>query len=73
MVNLIGGAPPVEELLRLPGAHVHLYGKEPRPGRKIGHVTLVDAAEATIAEAIALVERSPTGKASRYAASPRTG
>ncbi|UDY34103.1 5-(carboxyamino)imidazole ribonucleotide synthase [Dermatobacter hominis] len=24
-----------------PGAHVHLYGKAPRPGRKIGHVTVV--------------------------------
>lgn len=22
------------------GAHVHLYGKEPRPGRKLGHVTV---------------------------------
>jgi 5-(carboxyamino)imidazole ribonucleotide synthase len=24
-----------------PGAHVHLYGKSVRPGRKIGHVTVV--------------------------------
>lgn len=40
MLNLIGGAPPVDELLAVPGAHLHLYGKEPRPGRKIGHVTL---------------------------------
>src|SRR3954471_4333452 len=24
-----------------PGAKVHLYGKEPRPGRKIGHVTVL--------------------------------
>ncbi len=46
MVNLIGGAPPIDELLHLPGAHVHLYGKEPRRARKIGHVTLVDASEA---------------------------
>ncbi len=22
------------------GAHVHLYGKEARPGRKLGHVTV---------------------------------
>ena len=61
MINLIGGAPPVEELLRLPGAHVHLYGKKSRRGRKIGHVTLVDAAEATVAEAIELVERATDG------------
>jgi 5-(carboxyamino)imidazole ribonucleotide synthase len=41
MVNLIGEVPPLEGLLAIPGAHVHLYGKEPRPGRKLGHVTLV--------------------------------
>ncbi len=50
-----------EELLRLPGAHLHLYGKEPRPGRKIGHVTLVGADEAMVAEAIALVEAAADG------------
>ncbi len=42
MVNLIGSSPPVEELLAHPGAHAHLYGKQPRAGRKLGHVTLVD-------------------------------
>jgi len=42
MVNLIGSIPPIEELLRIPGAHVHLYSKEPRPARKLGHVTLVE-------------------------------
>ncbi len=26
--------------LDVPGAHVHLYGKAPRPGRKLGHVTV---------------------------------
>nr|MBA3690613.1 5-(carboxyamino)imidazole ribonucleotide synthase [Actinomycetota bacterium] len=30
------------------GAHLHLYGKEPRPGRKLGHVTVrSDSAERT--------------------------
>ena len=41
MVNLIGGAPPTSGLAAFAGAHLHLYGKAPRPGRKIGHVTLV--------------------------------
>jgi 5-(carboxyamino)imidazole ribonucleotide synthase len=27
-------------VLAVPGAHLHVYGKEPRPGRKLGHVTL---------------------------------
>jgi 5-(carboxyamino)imidazole ribonucleotide synthase len=40
MLNLIGRSPPVADLLRLPHAHAHLYGKEERPGRKIGHVTM---------------------------------
>jgi 5-(carboxyamino)imidazole ribonucleotide synthase len=53
MVNLIGEAPPLERLLEL-SAHVHLYGKAPRPGRKLGHVTLVDAAEEDLAAAIEL-------------------
>jgi 5-(carboxyamino)imidazole ribonucleotide synthase len=42
MVNLIGSTPAAEDVLRIPGAHLHLYGKEPRPGRKLGHVTLVE-------------------------------
>ena len=61
MVNLIGGVPPLEQLLALPGAHLHLYGKEPRRGRKLGHLTLVGADEATVAEAIALVEAAADG------------
>jgi 5-(carboxyamino)imidazole ribonucleotide synthase len=43
MENLIG--PEIErwpELVADRGAHVHIYGKdEPRPGRKMGHVTRV--------------------------------
>ncbi len=40
MVNLIGQRPDFRELLALPGAHLHWYGKQVRPGRKVGHVTL---------------------------------
>ena len=40
MVNLVGGEPPLAELAAIEGAHVHLYGKSPRPGRKLGHVTI---------------------------------
>ena len=40
MVNLIGEVPDPEAILAVPGAHLHLYGKAPRPGRKLGHVTL---------------------------------
>jgi 5-(carboxyamino)imidazole ribonucleotide synthase len=46
-VNLLGQVPPVATLLAVPGAHLHLYGKAPKAGRKLGHVTIVgrDAAE----------------------------
>jgi 5-(carboxyamino)imidazole ribonucleotide synthase len=40
MVNLIGAIPDTASVLAVHGAHLHLYGKEPRPGRKVGHVTL---------------------------------
>jgi 5-(carboxyamino)imidazole ribonucleotide synthase len=40
MLNLIGEVPEAAEVLAIPDAHLHLYGKSPRPGRKIGHVTL---------------------------------
>jgi 5-(carboxyamino)imidazole ribonucleotide synthase len=60
MINLVGATPPLERLLSIPGAHVHLYGKEPRPGRKLGHVTLVDAGEGAVAEAVALARKAWT-------------
>jgi 5-(carboxyamino)imidazole ribonucleotide synthase len=40
MLNLIGTTPDAATVLAVPGAHLHLYGKAPRPGRKLGHITL---------------------------------
>ncbi|HET9439577.1 MAG TPA: 5-(carboxyamino)imidazole ribonucleotide synthase [Longimicrobiales bacterium] len=40
MVNIIGRIPAAEEVLKHPDAHLHLYGKGARPGRKLGHITL---------------------------------
>jgi len=42
MLNLLGRMPPTVQLLAVPGAHLHDYGKTPRPHRKLGHCTLVD-------------------------------
>ena len=39
MQNIIAEMPALSDLLQNPNAHAHLYGKEPRPGRKLGHVT----------------------------------
>ena len=56
MLNLLGDlwftaedgdkptAPRWSDVLALPGAHLHLYGKvEPRRGRKMGHLTFTGA------------------------------
>lgn len=69
MSNLLGdvwanGEPRWEAALRLPNVKLHLYGKsEPRPGRKMGHLTaLADTRE----EAVAMVveaRRVLTGEA----------
>ena len=40
MINLIGETPESADVLNVPNAHLHLYGKEPRAGRKLGHVTV---------------------------------
>lgn len=74
MLNLLGdlwfgadGAertPPWPQVLALPGAHLHLYGKaSPRRGRKMGHLTLTaatfDEARAVALEAAALLGLPP--------------
>jgi 5-(carboxyamino)imidazole ribonucleotide synthase len=40
MLNLIGEVPDPAEVLTVRDAHLHLYGKSARAGRKLGHVTL---------------------------------
>jgi 5-(carboxyamino)imidazole ribonucleotide synthase len=53
MLNLLGdlwlqGSPDFAQVLALPGAHLHLYGKlQAKAGRKMGHLTLTAA---TVAE-----------------------
>jgi 5-(carboxyamino)imidazole ribonucleotide synthase len=43
MINFIGALPDRAAVLAVPGAHWHDYGKTSRPGRKIGHCTVVAA------------------------------
>lgn len=57
MVNLIGVLPPLCEVLKIEGAHAHYYGKEVKPGRKVGHISLVAPDEAALRERIALAQR----------------
>jgi 5-(carboxyamino)imidazole ribonucleotide synthase len=55
MVNCIGRMPDRDAVLRVPGAHLHDYGKHPRPGRKVGHVTVTADDPATLAERLGAV------------------
>ena len=62
MVNIIGQYPKTEAILALDGAHLHLYNKTERVGRKIGHITLMpqDAAQlTTLCQALATILPEP--------------
>ena len=41
MINFLGKMPDRERLFGLDGLAFHDYGKEPRPGRKLGHCTIL--------------------------------
>jgi 5-(carboxyamino)imidazole ribonucleotide synthase len=47
MLNLIGTMPEPQGLLSEEGLHLHNYGKSPRPGRKLGHITIVETTAKT--------------------------
>ncbi len=55
MINIVGTFPDRAALLAIPGVHLHDYGKGERPGRKLGHLTLVDATHAGLEQRLAQV------------------
>ena len=40
MLNIIGTHPDAGQVCAIAGAHLHLYGKSEKPGRKLGHISL---------------------------------
>ena len=60
MLNLIGEIP--DAARKISGCTLHDYGKMPRPGRKLGHITVVadsaDARDQQIAQIIEIVTKS---------------
>jgi len=60
MVNVIGQEPDAAAILAIPGAHLHSYGKQPRPGRKLGHVTLLADDPDALRERVLQVSRHLT-------------
>ena len=71
MLNLLGdvwaahgGNPPWDQVLALPGTHLHLYGKlDAKPGRKMGHLNItgpsVDEVRATALAAARILGIEP--------------
>ena len=47
MINILGNRDQrldrqgLEKVLAFPDTHVHFYGKDPRPARKVGHITIL--------------------------------
>lgn len=66
--NVLGPEDGSDPLARLPaalgvrGAHVHLYGKEARAGRKLGHVTALGVDRDETKNRVALAVRQLTGE-----------
>ncbi len=60
MINFLGKMPDRDRLLAIDGLAFHDYGKEPRPGRKLGHCTIlknrVSERNAALADALRLIE-----------------
>jgi 5-(carboxyamino)imidazole ribonucleotide synthase len=53
MINFLGTLPDRERLLGVEGLAFHDYGKEPRPGRKLGHCTILKSRAAERNRALA--------------------
>lgn len=56
MLNIIGAWPDRSSLLSIDGLSLHDYDKAPKPGRKIGHVTVVAPDRDTLASRVSRAE-----------------
>ncbi len=60
MINIVGRHPDTAEILAIPETHLHLYAKEERPGRKLGHITVTATDPAALNARIAdVAQRLP--------------
>jgi 5-(carboxyamino)imidazole ribonucleotide synthase len=61
MINFLGEMPDRERLLDVEGLAFHDYGKEPRPGRKLGHCTILRSSkkdrDQALVDALKLIDR----------------
>jgi 5-(carboxyamino)imidazole ribonucleotide synthase len=59
MLNLVGTLPSTQSVLAVPDAHLHVYGKSPRPGRKVGHITVRARDDAELSQRVAALQALP--------------
>jgi 5-(carboxyamino)imidazole ribonucleotide synthase len=59
MLNILGELPEAKAVLAHPGVHLHLYGKKPRPGRKIGHLTVCAATQDEVRRRVEMLRPLP--------------
>lgn len=57
MLNCIGAMPDADAALSIPGLSLHDYAKEPRAGRKVGHLTLRADTHEELQQRLAEAER----------------
>lgn len=55
VLNIIGKIPDRAQILAIPHAHLHLYGKAPVPGRKLGHIAFSHDDRAEVDRALAIL------------------
>jgi 5-(carboxyamino)imidazole ribonucleotide synthase len=55
MFNWLGSMPDRNSMLAVPGLNWHDYHKQPRPGRKVGHATLVADDEKSLEKALEII------------------
>jgi 5-(carboxyamino)imidazole ribonucleotide synthase len=59
MLNLVGSLPNSADVLTVADAHLHLYGKSPRPSRKVGHITVRATTERELESKVAALLAIP--------------
>ena len=52
MINVVSEIPALDALEGQPGIYLHVYGKAPAPGRKLGHITVVAETRPVLEERI---------------------
>lgn len=57
MYNLVGSMPDSRKIMSLDNARLHDYGKSPREGRKLGHITLCDPTPENLSAVESIIEQ----------------